>query len=253
MMPPTISAFNTIDIISLDQSGSIKDRLENLVASIRVHLDMDVSLITQFTPTQMLFRYVNAKPEAFKIEQGSSAPLEGTICKRVVDGRLPPLMHDARKHPVAAKLEVTNKFPVGAHLSVPIVLEDGEIYGTLCCFSHSPNCLLSERDLHMMEAFAEIAARDIQIEQQQERKRQQLAERINTNQVVIANSVAKAMTTLGSRELQVLQLMTEGFSSGEIAEKLTISKQTVSVHKRNIKYKLDIHNLAELIKFPTPQ
>lgn len=54
MMPPTISTFNTIDIISLDQSGSIKDRLENLVASIRAHLDMDVSLITQFTPTVLI-------------------------------------------------------------------------------------------------------------------------------------------------------------------------------------------------------
>ena len=65
MMPPTISTFNTIDNISLDQIGSIKDRLESLVASVRAHLDMDVSLITQFTPTQMLFRYVNAKPVGF--------------------------------------------------------------------------------------------------------------------------------------------------------------------------------------------
>lgn len=50
----------------------------------------------------------------------------------------------------------------GAHLSVPIRLRDGEIYGTFCCFSSRPDPSLTNRDLATMEAFAQIAGEQIQ-------------------------------------------------------------------------------------------
>jgi predicted signal transduction protein with EAL and GGDEF domain len=33
------------------------------------------------------------------------------------------------------------------------------VYGTFCCFSHTPDQSLNERDIEMMQVFAELAAR----------------------------------------------------------------------------------------------
>jgi DNA-binding NarL/FixJ family response regulator len=54
---------------------------------------------------------------------------------------------------------------------------------------------------------------------------------------------------LGSREREVLQLLAEGGTSHEIAERLFISTCTVDVHRRNIMKKLDLHTVAELTKY----
>ena len=82
-----------------------------------------------------------------------------SFCQRVVDGRLPELVHDVSKLPDVAELPPA-PFPVGAHLSTPLVLGDGTIYGTLCCFSFAPNeTLTAERDLKRLHMAARLAAR----------------------------------------------------------------------------------------------
>ena len=55
--------------------------------------------------------------------------------------------------------------------------------------------------------------------------------------------------TLTERETEVLQLLAEGFSSREMAEKLNLSLNTVNVHKKNIMRQLDLHRQADLIRY----
>lgn len=54
---------------------------------------------------------------------------------------------------------------------------------------------------------------------------------------------------LGAREKQVLQLVAEGHTSPEIAERLNVATSTVEVHRRNIMRKLDVHTIAGLTKY----
>ncbi|MGK0366329.1 MAG: DNA-binding NarL/FixJ family response regulator [Saprospiraceae bacterium] len=53
---------------------------------------------------------------------------------------------------------------------------------------------------------------------------------------------------LTRRELEVLRHIAQAMSNKEIAEKLFISDQTVSVHRKNIMRKLGVSNTAGLIK-----
>lgn len=55
--------------------------------------------------------------------------------------------------------------------------------------------------------------------------------------------------TLSPREREVLQLMAEGNSTKEIADKLFLSVKTIEAHRSQIMRKLDIHNIAELTKY----
>ncbi len=52
---------------------------------------------------------------------------------------------------------------------------------------------------------------------------------------------------LSARELEVLQLMSKGFSNKEIAEKLFVSLNTIKTHTSNIYLKLEVGNRTQAI------
>ena len=54
---------------------------------------------------------------------------------------------------------------------------------------------------------------------------------------------------LTDREREVLQLIAEGYSNREIAQKLQISIKTAGVHRTNLMEKLGIHNVTDLVKY----
>ena len=65
---------------------------------------------------------------------------------------------------------------------------------------------------------------------------------------ILADRV-KPETPLTKREISVLQLLSEGKSSREIAELLFISIHTVNRHRSNIKRKLNLRKTADLVKY----
>jgi DNA-binding NarL/FixJ family response regulator len=54
---------------------------------------------------------------------------------------------------------------------------------------------------------------------------------------------------LSNREREVLQLISEGKSTKDIALRLNVSVKTIETHRQQIMNKLDIHNIAELTKY----
>ncbi|HNS39314.1 MAG: response regulator transcription factor [Anaerolineae bacterium] len=54
---------------------------------------------------------------------------------------------------------------------------------------------------------------------------------------------------LTAREQEVLTLIAQGLSNGEIAEQLVISAKTVDRHRENIMRKLNLHNRVDLVKY----
>ncbi|MFN8352849.1 MAG: response regulator transcription factor [Spirosomataceae bacterium] len=59
----------------------------------------------------------------------------------------------------------------------------------------------------------------------------------------------KALAQLSEREVEVLKLIAEGFSSTEIGDKLFISPRTVDTHRNNLIHKLQVNGIAGLVKF----
>jgi DNA-binding NarL/FixJ family response regulator len=51
------------------------------------------------------------------------------------------------------------------------------------------------------------------------------------------------------REQEVLQLIVDGLTSKEIAQKLYISPRTVDTHRANLMEKLELSNIAELVRY----
>jgi two-component system response regulator NreC len=62
-----------------------------------------------------------------------------------------------------------------------------------------------------------------------------------------ANSGSES--SLSPRENEILQLLAEGYSNKEIAEKLVVSSSTVHTHRSNLMTKLGLNSRRELIQY----
>ena len=71
---------------------------------------------------------------------------------------------------------------------------------------------------------------------------------LNSYKGIKKEQKTKQAIQLTERELEVLNLISDGFKSIEIAEKLFISERTVEDHRGNIMKKLQARNMAELTK-----
>jgi DNA-binding NarL/FixJ family response regulator len=60
---------------------------------------------------------------------------------------------------------------------------------------------------------------------------------------------AKPHVHLSSREFEVFRMLVAGSSINEIAEKLLLSNKTVSTYKSRIMEKMNIHNIADLVRY----
>ncbi len=138
--------------------------VQRALGTVRRHLDMDVAFISEFIGEQLVFKHVDSQQEDPPIAVGTSVPLVDTYCQKIVQGELPQLIPNTADEPLARTFAATHDFPIGSHLSVPLTLSDGHVYGTFCCFSFDARDNLTERDIAMMRAFADLVAFQIDTE-----------------------------------------------------------------------------------------
>jgi DNA-binding NarL/FixJ family response regulator len=70
-------------------------------------------------------------------------------------------------------------------------------------------------------------------------------------QTLVGRQLARDQTgisRLSDREIEVFQLMGEGRTTRQIAQKLHLSLSTVETHRAHIKEKLNLRNAAELMR-----
>ena len=62
-------------------------------------------------------------------------------------------------------------------------------------------------------------------------------------------SVPATSASLTPRERELVQLLSEGYSSNDISERLHVSLKTVATHREHVMQKLHMHSVAELTRY----
>jgi EAL domain-containing protein (putative c-di-GMP-specific phosphodiesterase class I) len=150
---------------------------------------MEVAYVSEFVDNRTVFRQVDAPGLEHLIKVGDSHSLDDVYCQHILAGRLPNLMPDTSAIPLAASMPITNAVPIRKHVSVPLQLDDGEVYGMFCCLGPQADPSLNERDLQTMKVFAEFTAheirRDIQAKRNAAAKVARISEIISSEQMSI--------------------------------------------------------------------
>ena len=135
----------------------VDPQVKKALGLYREHLNMDVVFVSQFENQRRTFRVIESKPGNTLLQVGQSDPVEQSWCQHVVDGRLPQLMKDAQPY-VDSGAAPRVGIRIGTHLSTPILMKNGSVYGTLCCFSHAVESGVDTKDLQRLQALARALA-----------------------------------------------------------------------------------------------
>lgn len=160
---------NDVLVGSADQKLDRKQAVRTALASLRTHLGMEVAYVSEFVGNNSVFREVDAPGLEDVIKPGDERSLDDVYCRHILAGRLPELIPDTSANAFCQTLPITRDSHIGAHMSVPITMQDGSIYGMFCCLSFTPNRSLNDRDLQMMRVFADMTAQQLSGEREAER------------------------------------------------------------------------------------
>lgn len=167
--------------------GPAEAQIQQILEAARTHLNMDVGFVSEFVDGQRVFRFADsASPSPVIVGNGN--PLEESYCYYITRGLMPQVMTNAADDPIASSMPVTKALPVGAHISTPIRLADGGVYGTLCYFSYEPDGSLNSRDLNVLRMCADLVGRLIQ--QTTAQRDEQQAKRARITNILDRRAVA---------------------------------------------------------------
>ena len=84
----------------------------------------------------------------------TSAPLEETVCERLLSGRIANLVPDADEEPELSGLEAVRAAGLRAYVGVPLTAADARLY-VLCCIAAEARHDLTEADVRFLKGLAE--------------------------------------------------------------------------------------------------
>jgi GAF domain-containing protein len=113
-------------------------------------LDMDSALVSEITGGREVVRWAAGEGDYATV----SAALEETICARLLDGRIGPLVSDTAAEPSLQQLEAVRDGTIGAYLGVPFTTADARLY-VLCCLAHEARPDLGDGDVRFLRGLAE--------------------------------------------------------------------------------------------------
>jgi DNA-binding CsgD family transcriptional regulator len=214
-------------------SIAAETELKRIVRAARVYLDMQVGFISEFTGGKRVFRYVDMSDGDVTIEVGDSDNLDDSYCYRIATGELANIITDTAENPITTSLAVTKSLGIGSYIGTPIRLNNGEIFGTFCCFSSSPDPSIVKRDLAILQTFADLAAGVLQ--------------GIFDNDHSLAE-LERIFLSLTPRERSILDAFSDGASNKVVAQRLALSHRAVEMYRMKIYAKLGVRNLPQALQ-----
>ena len=106
--------------------------------------------------TQHLEVVETSLPVLFR--EGVGVAQETSFCQHVLDGKLPEVMADVTREPVAMALPSARVPRIRSFISVPVTLSDGTLYGTFCVAGLQAHRQLGKKDAKLLRVLAHAAA-----------------------------------------------------------------------------------------------
>ena len=113
-------------------------------------LDMDSALVSEITGGREVVRWAAGAGDYASV----SAALEETICARLLDGRIGPVVTDTKAEPSLNTLAAVRAGTIGSYLGVPFTTADARLY-VLCCLAGEARPDLGDGDVHFLRGLAE--------------------------------------------------------------------------------------------------
>jgi EAL domain-containing protein (putative c-di-GMP-specific phosphodiesterase class I) len=140
------------------------DPIGRIIDLARRHLEMDVVYVSEFTGGKQVHRALAGDAESFGFTVGDGPDFATTYCNLMTSGVIPHLVADCNDNEHLRNLPATSERRIGTYIGVPLILPNGETYGSFCCLSHEATSVLGERDVKFMQMLAELVVEHVAID-----------------------------------------------------------------------------------------
>jgi EAL domain-containing protein (putative c-di-GMP-specific phosphodiesterase class I) len=159
------------------QRTATEEQIADLLRTAKAGLNLSVAFLSRLDGTTQHLEVVESSVP-FLFREGVTQPQATTFCQAILDGRLPAVIPDVRRHPEAMRLPAARMPRIRSYVSVPVVLSDGEVYGTFCAAGLTTDKALSQRDKALMEVLARAASLVIEPEVRETARREAVEARL---------------------------------------------------------------------------
>jgi GAF domain-containing protein len=128
--------------------------VERVLAVARRELKMDVALLSEVRDGREIVLWAVGNGRLPDVVAGASAPLRDTICRRLLDGSIDSIVHDARVDERVRDLPAVRGDGLGAYIGVPLTGADARRY-VLCCVTGEARPDLSSTDVRFLRGLVE--------------------------------------------------------------------------------------------------
>lgn len=154
-----------------------EQQIAELLQTAKKSLRLSVAFLSRLDGTTQHLEVVESSVP-FLFQEGYQQKQELTLCQAVLDRKLPPVIPNLKDFPEAMKLPAARMPRLRSYVSVPVVLSDGELYGTFCAAGLTSDKDLSKRDEALMGVLASAAAVIIEPEVRAQTRRSEIEERL---------------------------------------------------------------------------
>jgi EAL domain-containing protein (putative c-di-GMP-specific phosphodiesterase class I) len=160
------------------ERSDTEQQIAELLRTARKSLRLSVAFLSRMDGTTQHLEVVDsAIPVLF--HDGITQERRSTFCQLALDGRLPAVMPDMRKSPLAMSLPVARIPRIRSYVTTPVRLSDGSLYGTLCAFGFTSDAELTTRDKSLMEVLASAASVIIEPGLREQQRRTEIEDRLD--------------------------------------------------------------------------
>jgi GAF domain-containing protein len=152
-------------------------QVAELLRTAKESLQLSVAFLSRLDGTTQHLEVVESSVP-FLFQEGNQQRQETSFCQAILDGDLPAVIPDVRQHPKAMALPAARLPRIRSYVSVPVVLSDGELYGTFCAAGLTSDRDLTKRDKALMDVLASAAAVIIEPEVRAQTRRTEIEARL---------------------------------------------------------------------------
>lgn len=212
--------------------SNARDLVQRGLSLARAELGLPMAFLGEFVEGREVYRAVDGTWQGLDIREGGDCMLDGSYCALMVSGQIGQVVPDTRADPVLADLSHTKA--IGAYVGAPVKLQDGRVWGALCCLSPQPEPALVERDSRVLRLLAALIADQLSDAELQAELQRRHAESITARALLAALDARDHYT--GGHSEAVVQL------ARRVADELDLDDEQV----RDVEQVALLHDIGKL-------
>lgn len=140
----------------IEQIGQIP-AVENILEVICSSTGMGYAVVARVTENRWIACAVNDKIN-FGLGIGGELKVETTLCHKVRQFQETVAIDFVDEDPIYFNHPTPKMYGLQSYISIPLILKNGEFFGTLCAIDPRPALVNNEKTINMFKLFAELIA-----------------------------------------------------------------------------------------------